>query len=190
MEAGFAPEKVQSIKEGDHDAFRELYFMYSDSMVFFLSKLLGSEDAAKDVVQDTFAMLWEKRDQIDPSKNIKGYLYIVAKHASFRFVKRNSIFKVLDLSLETAMGEMSNASDENVIARETELLVEIAVSRMPSLRRSIYSMSRKEGMSNEEIAKQLGVTRESVASHLYNALKDIRGVVGAFMAVFALSDLL
>jgi RNA polymerase sigma-70 factor (ECF subfamily) len=183
--SGFPAELAAAVKAGQHEAFRELYYTYCDSVTFFLTKLLGSEDEAKDVAQETFATLWEHRAQIDPAKNIKGYLFIIAKHASFRHIRRNSIYTgiVDDIDLDKSN---AGGSDEEMIARETQLLVEIAVSRMPALRKSIYEMSRDQGLTNTEIAGKLGISRESVASHLYNALTDIKDVLTIFIALFVM----
>lgn len=177
-------DRMVALRNGDHEAFQELFYAYSESVQRFLHVLLGSAEAAGDITQDVFATVWEKRHLIDPCRSIKAYLFTIAKHAAFRYIRTHRQYFDLTDDLETEMNAPDEPTDALLIARETELLVEIAVSRMPKLRCVVYKMSREDHLRNDEIARTLGISKESVASHLYNALKDIKEMLALFVLLF------
>jgi RNA polymerase sigma-70 factor (ECF subfamily) len=68
--------------------------------------------------------------------------------------------------------------------KEKELLIKLAVEQMPPQRRKIFTMSRYQGMSNDEIAKSLGLSKHTVENHLSISLKEIRELMVAFVVFF------
>ena len=68
---------VKSLKKGDVFAFNELYHKYSQKIYNFSIKHLENEEDVKDLVQEIFTKLWEKRKEIDESKSLHGYLFTI-----------------------------------------------------------------------------------------------------------------
>lgn len=167
----------------DHNAFRDLFYAYSRSVVNFLTVMTGSHDAAEDISQDIFAYIWENRHKLTTVRNFKSYLFTVARNASFKYLKQDKM--LYDFSGEVNEGE-THASDEIMMAEETRLLVMIAVNRMPRLRQSVFKMSRYEGLPNDQIAKKLGISNESVASHINAAKNEIRKLITVYLMFFYL----
>ena len=75
----------------------------------------------------------------------------------------------------------SSTSEEDLIAKELEMLIDKLVGGMPEQRRMIYTLSRNEGLSNAEIAERLNTTKRNVESQLSLALKEIRKVISCFL---------
>ena len=75
----------------------------------------------------------------------------------------------------------SSTSEEDLIAKELEMLIDELVGGMPEQRRMIYTLSRNEGLSNAEIAERLNTTKRNVESQLSLALKEIRKVISCFL---------
>ena len=74
----------------------------------------------------------------------------------------------------------SSTSEEDLVAKELEMLIDELVGGMPEQRRMIYTLSRNEGLSNAEIAERLNTTKRNVESQLSLALKEIRKVISCF----------
>ncbi|WP_302800626.1 sigma-70 family RNA polymerase sigma factor [Parabacteroides goldsteinii] len=75
--------------------------------------------------------------------------------------------------------------EEDIYAKELSILIDIAIEQMPEQRRRIFKMSRKEGLSNEEISQKLQINKRTVENHVTQALADLREVVrGAFLLLF------
>lgn len=177
------PETLNELREGSHEAYRTIYLTYKESIEFFLFKLTRSEEEAREITQEIFVNVWEKRRQVDTAKSIKSYLYSIAKNSALNYFAHQKVVERYHTA-NPFTEEAGCVSDEQLIARETELLIEIAVSRMPKQRRRIFELSQYEGLSNEEIATRLEMNKLTVANHLANARKDIKDILTLFFILF------
>jgi RNA polymerase sigma-70 factor (ECF subfamily) len=78
----------------------------------------------------------------------------------------------------------SYSLDDQLIAEETAILIDIAIERMPPQRKKIFEMSRLEGLKSTEIAEQLNLSRHTVDNHLAAAKKDLRDLLTLFAFLF------
>ncbi len=180
---GITEAILAAVRAGDPDAFRMVYLHYVTPLKEFLTILLRNEEEAKEITQDVFVKLWEKRADIDPGKNVKGLIYTVARNLAMNhFGHRKAIDNYTAFARNQTLDYIS--SDEIVIARETELLIQIAVSRMPDQRRRVFVMSREEGLSNDEIATRLDISKHTVDNHLAAAKKTLKTLLSLFLYLF------
>ena len=86
---------------------------------------------------------------------------------------------------QSSSNEYTDLIEEELYAKELSLLIDIAIEQMPEQRRRIFKMSRKEGLSNEEISQRLEINKRTVENHITQALADLRGVLrGAVLLLF------
>jgi RNA polymerase sigma-70 factor (ECF subfamily) len=168
---------LEALRRGDHDAFKKIYLHYADSVCHFLKLLMHSEEDAKEITQEIFVQLWEKREHVDPTKSIQGYLYTIARNTAMNFFEHKKVHDKYMMYARYSQEESSGTSDESLIAEETTLLIEMAINRMPKQRRKVFLMSYEDGMSTEEIARQLNISRNTVDSHLATAKKELKGTL-------------
>ena len=106
-------------------------------------------------------------------------MHTIARNAAINFLKHKY---VCDAYLNNNQNtEYSSTSEEDLIAKELEMLIDKLVGGMPEQRRMIYTLSRNEGLSNAEIAERLNTTKRNVESQLSLALKEIRKVISCFL---------
>lgn len=179
---------LHALRNGSHLAFEEVYIRYVSTVKKFLTVLARSEEVAEEITQETFVTLWEKRKNIDPDKNISGYLFTIAKNFALKYFKSCQMFFGEEY-LEHDNPLSGLAPDEVLIGKEQEILTEIAVMRMPTQRKKIYELSRKKGFSNNEIAEQLQISKNTVENHITSALNDIRNIIALFLLLNILSDI-
>ena len=79
----------------------------------------------------------------------------------------------------------SDTAEDNLFAKEISLLIEMVVSEMPKQRQLIYRLSKEQGLSNEEIASKLGISKRSVENQISMALKEIKRAI-SFYLIFLL----
>jgi RNA polymerase sigma-70 factor (ECF subfamily) len=168
------PGTLQLLRQGNHDAYKEVYLHYADPVYHFLKLLMRSGEDAREITQEVFLQVWEKRAKINPAGSIKGYIYTIAKNTAMNFFEHRKVHEKYMSLTHHLQEENTETSEEIVIARETAILVEIAISRMPNQQRRVFLLSHDEGLSAEEIARQLNISKNTVDSHLFSAKKKIR----------------
>lgn len=175
---------IEALQNGDHKAFEEVFLTYFDRVKYLLTGLLRSESDAEELAQDIFVKLWINRQSIDLSKAFNTYIYTIARNTAFNYLKHKLVEENFRNSLNDLDVEEADSSDEILFAKEISLLVEMTVCRMPVQRRKIYQMSRQKGISNNEIAEELGISKKTVENQISLALQEIKRVISAFLIFF------
>lgn len=178
-------EVVEGLRAGDSKAFEVVYLTYKNLISSFLEKLTGSRENAHDITQEIFIQLWENRSAIDPDKSMVAFLFRIARNKAYNLLRESYKFQQLPEDYEQILGVTVHAADEEMIAKETQLLVEIAVANMPEQRQAVYKLS-EQGLSYEEIAVKLGITQENARKHLSLARKDLE-ILRSLILLFLLS---
>lgn len=172
------------LSQGVNSAWEELYLHMGDALVAFLKHILHCEEDASDIAQEVFIHLWQNHHKIDPDKNIKGYIYTVAKGLSLNYIRDKKRKGGGYVSLtETESVSTVYSGEDFVIADEVDLIFRIALETMPEKRRKVFEMSRFEGLSNEEIAQRLKLSKRTIEVHLYNATKELKEIL-ACLTIF------
>jgi len=176
---------LSRLRSGDEDAFEHIFTRWEKPLFHFIKNITGSEQDAEDICQETFATLWLTRESIDPAKNIKSYIFLIARQKTWKLLrdhKRREKF-LSDARFDTD----DNLSLESIIQlRETELLHEYAISKLPVRTREIYELHYVEDLSYEQIAARLNTNPVNVKTHIYQARKKIREVI-TIIAIILLS---
>ena len=166
------PEKeidlVIRIKNSDQQAYKELYYMYSDKLYGFLWRKVSNEDLAKDLVQDLFFKLWTNRFNLDEKQSVKAYLYRSANNLAIDFYRKKKIF-VSESAEELEIGRYNLDLSFDV---QDEVLKEI--NKLPEMQKKVFLLSRFEELKYKEIAELLKISPKTVESHISKALSKLR----------------
>lgn len=175
-------DKVEALSKGNHKAFEDLFIAYFQRVKLFICGIIKSEADAEELAQDVFVRLWTNREAINIEKPLGGYLYTIARNTAFNFLKH----KLVEQSYVDSFSFSDDVAtpEEVLFAREISLLVEMTVNEMPVQRRRIYILSREKGMSNNDIAEKLGISKKTVENQLSLALQELRKVVSLFFLFF------
>lgn len=168
---------IAAIRRGDGEAFGHFYLHYADKLIGVLTKLLGNEEDAREIVQDTFVMLWETRDTLDVHSSLDGFVYGVARNLALKMIRSKNKRLELDHDLFLAREEFGDLTDDGIISKETSIIINMVFKSMPVQRRRVFEMSRNEGLSYNEIADKLGITYNTVRWHIEAAKKEIASAI-------------
>ncbi len=165
---------VRRLHKNDIFAFNELYQKYSAKAYNFISKHLDTEEDVKDLLQELFITIWKKRKDINEELSFNSYLFtitlnLIRKHFRKKIKDRNIIKKWIETP------ELYS-SDPAYIAEFNDLeniSIKI-INELPPKRKQVFELSRKEGLSNDEIAVKLNINKKTVENHLNLALKYFR----------------
>lgn len=162
---------LSQIANGNHDAFRIIFMKYYPKMKYFITQFVKSEAIAEELSQDIFLKIWENREKLVFNTSFSAYLYRMARNSSLNHLERKSVEAKY---AETFVATLSDDPENELNAKEMELLIQMAIERMPEQRRTIYRLSRVDGLDQKGIAEKLKIAQKTVQNQLSLALKDIR----------------
>lgn len=162
-------ELVQRLQKSDVYAFDSLYHKYQKSLYLNIKKLVKNEDACRDILQETFITLWEKRAALDPDRSVIGWLFTVSYNMSIAWLKKElrraplkAIEEVVDIVEVTDSGEV-----------RAKLLKE-AVEGLSPQKRKVFELCKIQGKSYEETARELNISKHTVNEYLVLAVQSVR----------------
>jgi RNA polymerase sigma-70 factor (family 1) len=178
-------ELFAELAKGNEKAFEVIYHHYIKRLGPFVDKMLRSPELAEEVVQDIFVQLWINRALLADVKHPTSYLFNMATNKTLDYLKKaaNNV-KLMD-RIASRTTEISHDTEERLVFRESAQIIEMAVASLPQQRKLIYHLSRNEGLSNEEIAERLQLSRQTVKNQLVHALKSIREYTEKRASVFS-----
>jgi RNA polymerase sigma-70 factor (family 1) len=161
-------------RQGREEGFEHFFTTHYLPLTYFAQRLLKSREAAEDVVEDSFIKLWERRQLLESTAAIRGYLYATVRNACIDLLRREKR-KVVYLHEAALTAEKEEPPLINrVIAAETMHLVYVAVEALPPKCGQVFKLFYLEGKSLNEIAEQLGIATTTVISQKKRALELLR----------------
>lgn len=181
---------IDKIVGGDEQAFSVLFFKYLPVLHIFAAKFTKSEDAAEEIIQDSFLRLWLNRDKLAEVDNVRAYLYKYVSNECLSYLRKKLREERV---VDTFMAKQQNSHNntvETINLNEVTKIIAIAIEKLPDQRKNIYQLSRRDGKTIPEIAEILNISPNTVKNALVIALKSIRihldqhGIVFFFPMVF------
>lgn len=157
----------------DHQWFRAVYDRHWRQVYAYCLHHTGSETVAEEILQEIFMSIWERRHTLDTNKPLEAYLIASAKYKVLDYFRAQAIRKKHLQSLNP-IPDWDTTTEETLAARELSEQVDLLVSAMPPQSQLVYQMSRKQGMTNRQIADTLVISEKTVEYHLTRALALLR----------------
>lgn len=167
-------ELTALLKERDQLAFTEVYRRYWHLLYIHAYKMLNDEDQAKDVIQELFIALWSKVSAMEINSSLKSYLYAMTRNRVINFIRKNKTSSDFIVMLAEAMPESDERLIKQIDDRDLIALIEEEINQLPPRMKQVFEMSRKDFLSNKEIAAILGTTEETVKKQISNSIKTIK----------------
>jgi len=166
---------IENIRRGDESAFEELFRAYYPQLCRFAAGYVDSEGHARDLVQDVFLRIWERRTDWTVRQSLKAYLYRAVRNRALNHVRRQNTKNGVENDLEytTDDAEHRTAADayhENTLSNE----VDEAIADLPERRRMAFLLHRRHGFTYKEIACIMNITKKTVENQIGRALKSLR----------------
>ncbi len=175
-------------------AFRELFDRYYAPLVTFASRILSQTDEpydlATDVVQNLFVSIYEKRASTILTSSARSFFFTSTRNACLNVLKHQKVMRQYEADAVASDSELASGTDDAdflIEQSEADAKIAKALGQLPEQCRRIFVMSRMDGLSNQQIADQLEISKRTVETQISNALKTLRKIL---ITVLALSDLL
>lgn len=165
---------VEAMKNGDPVSFDILFNRYWQILYTTAYNISRDNEASSGIVHDIFLNLWLKREKLQIG-SFKGYITASARYHVYRYmrtVKRNMLEYRDVLDDDNSI----SVNDGELLIRQQELQrkVEGHLEGLPKRCKEIFTLSRRDELSNDEIAKRLAISKRTVENQLTNALHHLR----------------
>ncbi|MEG0796113.1 MAG: RNA polymerase sigma-70 factor [Odoribacter sp.] len=187
-------EKVfinQPLKRGDISYFEYLYKTYFRKSVFYATQYLRDEEEAREVAQETFITLWEKRGEINNELSIQAYILTITRNKCLNLLRKKIATRKYADTLEARENRanykaLSDESANPLHLKELEQLIQETMIEMPEKMKTVFRMNRDEELTYPEIAERLGVSVKTVEYRISKALLLFREKLKDYLPLFLL----
>ncbi len=176
---------IDAHRQGDTTAFGELVRRYGDSLLGYLTRMIGSREQAEDLFQETFKRVHEKADTFRGSR-IKSWLFAIATNVAIDGMRRRSRLQVVSLNqrLDCADGKCEelgavtvaqNSCDpsQEVVRAEQKEQVSQVLELLPTRQRATIVLAYYQQLSYAEVAQVMDCSIGTVKTQMYRALKTL-----------------
>src|SRR5690606_8010346 len=167
-------EILHKISKGDRRAFTQIFDFYHQNLAVYVYKITASREAAQEIVQETFIKVWEKRETLCNINNFKGYLFTLSKNKTLDYLRRLATERTHQLYLSKELFEESYMIDTPSLKEQYNLIIERTVNQLPPQQQKVYYLSRHEKLKYEEIAAQMGISKETEKKHMQLSLHFLK----------------
>ena len=161
---------VRAIRESNGEAFRTLYYRYYEPLYRFVWHRIRSEEKSKDFLQEIFTRVWITRDRLDPERSVKAYFYRIANNIIIDYIRKSASEKSYRRNVHRKQASVDHSYDLRISMEE-------AVNALPERIRSVFILSRYEGLKYREIAEVCEISVKTVESRMSQALKQLRDIL-------------
>ena len=167
---------IEECRGGNFNNFRKLIELTSPFAYSVAFRILGNEDQAKDVVQETMVTIWQKLKKIKSAEVYKTWIYRIVINKCYdqiRKRKRNPEFIADEQTWALISNRISVGPSAALENSETSKIIGLLTERLSYKQKTVFVLSDLEGMSNDEISEITGISKSAVKANLYHARKSI-----------------
>ena len=162
------------LKEGDEAAFESIYWKYNSHVFNFINSLLYDRILSEDITQSVFMKIWERRESIDPDKGFDAYLFTIARNMVYKETENRLLSESAFYALSQQQTNEDFLMEEKIDADSLRLYIDNLIEQLPLSRKEIFKLSRREHLSNKEIATRLSISEKTVETQLYRSLRFLK----------------
>ncbi|SEB04079.1 RNA polymerase sigma factor [Pedobacter hartonius] len=167
-------ELLRLTGENDHVAFRQLYERYMQTVYMMVKRRVPDVEEAKDITQEIFIHLWNKRNELALLRNFDTWLYAIIRNKVISAYRRNSVKLQGEQFLIQGIEKLDWDAEDQIIAKELDQKIDNILSGLPETTRNCYQLSKKEGKKINEIAGMLNLSERTVRNNISEALRRLR----------------
>jgi RNA polymerase sigma-70 factor (ECF subfamily) len=177
----------EAIKASDTEAYEVLFRAEYENVKYFIRHYVHDGPESEDLAQETFASLWTNRDRIDPQRNIRSFLFTIARNRALNHLTMLRTRLTDPLEKSSVNLAIESLDSEAIISRidalDMKRIIDMVYEKMPELTRRIFIMNRDENMTYEEIAQSTGLSVKKVEYNMVKALKQFRSKLSVFKSL-------
>ena len=161
--------------EGDIDSFKYFFNRYYSDLCNFVHIYLHDQILAEEIVQDIFVFFWENREKLKINNSVKAFLFSASKFKSLNLLRDTKTKRrIVENIGKTAPFHTTEQDSSYIDADEFRKILDLAIDQLAPKCREIFLLSKRNDLTNNEIAAQLGISVKTVENQMTIALKKLR----------------
>lgn len=177
-------ELLELLKRDDIRAFEELYHRYFSRLHQQAFSVLRDDIASKDIIQEVFLQLWNKR-LTQRIESLNAYLHAITRFQVFKVIRTGHFHEdIFELQHEIPS---SRTTEQRVAEREVSAAFFSGLAVLPEKCRTIFAMSRIDCLSNKEIGLKLSISPKTVENQITIAIRKMRRRLSDFLPLLLLA---
>ena len=173
-------ENASKGKAIEKDSFETLFKNYYPRLFGYAIRFVKNDDIARDIIQECFLKIWEKRAYIS-SITITAFLFTMVRNSCLNYIKHKVLMEHYEVDyLEQIDGEerlytydMISDPESDLLYDELKQQIEEAINLLPTRCKEVFILSRFENLKNREIAEKLQISTTAVEKHISKAITII-----------------
>lgn len=164
---------VNSLKKGKEKAYMYLFDKFHRRLHAYAMTLVNENAMADDIVQNVFLKTWQYRKKLSCEFSIQSFLYRSIYNEFVNTYKKDKSVMLLQMKYYESLAKVVDSTDDKTIQKMIDM-VSKEIEKLPPKCRQIFSMSKKEGLSNVEIAEYLNISPKAVEKQITKAFNVLR----------------
>lgn len=161
-------ELVNAIKQGNEAAFEQAFLHYRQKVYLYFFKKTGTEEDARDLLQNTFLRLWQYRRSMNEAYSLDQHLFNIARTVYIDHLRKRQL-----LVYKGILPEGQAAPDAGA-AWDVDRRLQRILDKMPPARQQAFVLNRLYGHSYRDVAAAMSITIKAVENHVAKAVKELR----------------
>lgn len=167
------------LRNGDEEALAQLLRLYAKSLISYGRKMVTDDALIEDCIQEVFIQLWQYRQNLKVEVgSVKAYLFAAVRRRIISEIKKNETISLYEHSNSESYFDIDFSIEEKIVKDETELqrvrLINERLNHLPKRQKEVVYLKFYKELSNQEIAKTMGVKYQSVSNLIHEALTLLR----------------
>jgi RNA polymerase sigma-70 factor, ECF subfamily len=165
---------VKKMIDGDKDAFKHFFQTYYNDLCNFTNTYVRDTVLAEEIVQDIFVYFWENKSKLQLTHSAKSYLYSASRYKSLNVLRDKNRKERIHSEITDFQSSLVYPEEELLDSAQLRTILDSAINELPPKCREIFLLSKRQELSNKEIADQLDITVKGVENQMTIALKKMR----------------
>lgn len=165
---------IQKLRSGDEKFYRSVFYEYYPLLTYYANKYVNNLEIAKEIVQEFFVRLYEKRFSLNIDSSFKSYLYKSVYNSCINYLNQIAVREQHHRKIRNMSGEKSVFSEDGMNVVELEKKIYSEIEKLPAQCRRIFKMNRFDGLTNSEIAERLQLSKRTIETQISKALRILR----------------
>lgn len=157
-----------------HISFEGIFRQHYERLCSYAYTFLKDEASSEDIVQEVFIKIWEQRQDLIGSDQLKFYLFTAVRNNCLTTIAKNKKSAVVELGEEDAFDEINLKMEVVDSSADPKILLAKAIEQLPPKCREVFMLSRLSGQTYQQIADSLGISVKTVENQIGKAIKILK----------------